>query len=70
MEHTRSLVNVRIHIDKVIRLLRQKYYILNNIIPIDMLLTKLDQHVTTLDKIVHVISCTLVNTCPSVVPLD
>ena len=30
-----------------------------------MLLTKSDLHLTTLDKIVHDISCTLVNTCPS-----
>ena len=56
---------MHIHLERVIGLLQQKCRILNNIIPIDMLLTKSDLHLTTLDKIVHDISCTLVNTCPS-----
>ena len=68
VEDTRIIANVRIHVERVIANLRKKYLILNGTIPIDFLIIINDEKVTTLDKVVHT-SCTLINLCPSVVPL-
>ena len=67
VEKTRVIANVRIHVERVIGILRKKYSILNKTLPIDFLLSENDE-IPTLDKIVHV-SCGLINMCPSVVPL-
>ena len=69
VEETRTIANVRIHVERVIGNLRKKYSILNGTIPIDFLIKNNDEKVTTLDKIVHT-SCALINLCPSVVPLE
>ena len=71
VEDTSVIANVRIHDERVIGNLRKKYSILNGTLPIDYLLSKGDgtEKLTTLDKIVHVVSA-LINLCPSVVPLE
>ena len=68
VESTRKIARVRIHVERVIRSLRQKYSILRSVIPIDFL-KSCDEDIITLDKIT-VVSCALVNLCPSVVPSD
>jgi len=66
VEETRSLANLRIHVERVIGVVRNKYQILSSKIPIDMVLPCEGEQVTLLDKIV-VICCALTNLCPSVV---
>ena len=69
VEQTRSIANVRIHVERVIGNLRQKYSFLSTTQPIDHLICKPGESSTTLDKIVTV-CCSLTNLCNSVVPLD
>ncbi|XP_031341886.1 uncharacterized protein LOC116169847 isoform X2 [Photinus pyralis] len=66
VEETRKLANVRIHVERVIGLLRQKYTITSGKLPIFMLRAK-HNNVQTIDKILTV-CCALINCCPSVVP--
>ena len=68
VETTRKIAHVRIHVERVIGLLRQKYAILSCTVPIHFVKTEGDG-VTTLDKMVNV-GCALINFCPSVVPLN
>ena len=65
VESTRKIANVRIHVERVIGSVRQKYTILQSTVPIDYLIVKDDKD-CTLDKIVH-ICCCLTNLCDSVV---
>ena len=67
VELTRRIANVRIHVERVIRSIKQKYSLLDRTLPIDFLLNR-DESLT-LDKIV-LICCALVNLCPSVVPFQ
>lgn len=67
VENTRRIANVRIHVERVIGCLRQKYTILGSTLPIDFVLCS--HGATTLDKIVTV-CCSLTNLCPSVVPFN
>lgn len=66
VEATRKIAHVRIHVERVIGTLRQKYKILSHTIPISTL-SKIDE-VSVIDKIVT-ICCALTNISPSVVPL-
>jgi hypothetical protein len=66
VEQTRQIANIRIHVERVIGNLRQKFSLLSSTIPIDLVR---DEEVTTLDKIVHV-ACGLINISDSVVPFD
>ena len=68
VEGTRRIANARIHVERVIGSLRQKYTILNGTLPIDYVHST-DEQPCTLDKIVTV-CCALVNLCPSVVPFE
>ncbi len=67
VEQSRKIANVRIHVERVIGNIRQKYSILSATQPIDFVCS--NETVTTLDKIVYV-SCGLINMCDSVVPFD
>ena len=67
VEHSRKIFNVRIHVERIIGVLRQKYTILQSTIPITLLITKAGEEKPVLDKIVT-IACALTNLCPSVVP--
>ena len=69
VETTRRLANVRIHVERVIGLVRQKYTVLSSTLPIDMLYTKNQEDIPTIDKIAHV-CCALANMCESVVVFD
>ena len=65
VEETRRLANVRIHVERVIGLVRQKYQILNGILPIETLYS--DTSTPQIDKIA-IVCCALTNMCDSVVP--
>ncbi|KAB0804424.1 hypothetical protein PPYR_01394 [Photinus pyralis] len=66
VEDTRKLANVRIHVERVIGLLRRKYKITSNTLPMFMVRSKYKK-IQTIDKILTV-SCALINFCPSIVP--
>lgn len=68
VETTRNIANVRIHVERVIGTVRQKYSFLNGTIPIRFLMTK-DSDFTVIDKIAHV-CCSLVNLNDSVVDFN
>ena len=67
VEKTRNIANLRIHVERVMGLLRQKYAYLGTTIPIDTLTSK-DGCVPVMDKIFR-ICCSLLNMFESVVPL-
>ncbi|XP_064479223.1 uncharacterized protein LOC135392443 [Ornithodoros turicata] len=69
VENTRRLANVRIHVERVIGLVRTKYSILKSTIPIEMVTTREGDEVPMLDKVV-VVCCSLCNLCNSVVPFE
>ena len=68
IETTRTLASQRIHVERVIGMVRQKYTMLQETIPITLLLSDKNE-ATALDKIVHV-ACSLCNMCESVVPFE
>ena len=68
VESTRRIGSFRIHVERVIGLVRNKYTILQSMLPLDFLITK-DGCYTTIDKIVTVCSA-LCNICNSVVPIE
>lgn len=71
VEKTRNIATVRIHVERVIGVLRQKYTFLQSILPTDYLCTsKLEGKETPLiDRIIRVCSA-LVNLCPPIIPFD
>ncbi|XP_034079283.1 uncharacterized protein LOC117550834 [Gymnodraco acuticeps] len=70
VEETRKIANVRIHVERVIRLVRRKYQILQSrAVPIEHMLTKPGEALALIDKI-GVICCALSNLSVSVVPLE
>lgn len=66
---TRKLASVRIHVERVIGLVRNKFIIMKAVQPVDFVTVKSGDKYTTLDKIVTV-CCALANLCPSVVPAN
>ncbi|XP_033758154.1 uncharacterized protein LOC117340503 [Pecten maximus] len=68
LETTRKIAHTRIHVERVIGLVRNKYTILQSTIPMDYLHSHSDS-VPTIDKITTV-CCALTNVCDSVVPFD
>ncbi|XP_068741732.1 uncharacterized protein [Montipora capricornis] len=73
VEKTRGIANVRIHVERVIGLLRRKYSMLSGILPIDFLIFNPDgsheEATPMIDRIINV-SAALVHLCPGIVPLD
>ena len=67
------IANVRIHVERIIGLLRRKYTILGGILPIDFLMCtpngSQEVSVPLIDRILNV-CCALVNLCPGVIPFD
>ena len=63
------IASVRIHVERVIGLVRQKYPILRSTIPVHYLTKRLSNDLPLIDHIVRV-CCALSNICDSVVPLD
>ena len=68
VDWSRELSVVRIHVERIIGVLKQKYTILQNVLPITFIADKDDQD-ATVDKLVRVCSA-LVNLYPSVVSQD
>nr|XP_033940136.1 DNA repair protein RAD52 homolog isoform X1 [Pseudochaenichthys georgianus]XP_033940137.1 DNA repair protein RAD52 homolog isoform X1 [Pseudochaenichthys georgianus] len=66
---TRKIANVRIHVERVIGCVRQRYTVLGGPIPIDFLLSKDVDGITLMDKIAEV-CCDLNNVCDTVIPVD
>jgi len=69
VEHTRKIANVRIHVERVIGLVRRKYSILQSILPIESVMAKEGQRLAPIDKIARV-CCALTNLSDSIVPFD
>ena len=69
IEETRTIANVRIHVERVIGNVRQKYPILQNTLPIHFVHKRDGEDTPLVDRIVRV-CCALVNVCDSVVPYD
>ena len=69
VEETRSIANVRIHVERVIGLVRQKFTILQSTLPIQFVATREEDDCPSIDRMIRV-CCALVNCCDSVVPFD
>ena len=72
VEETRGIANVRIHVERVIGLLRGKYTILEGTLPTDFLICNhenSDRRIPLVDHIIRVCAA-LVNFCPPIVPFD
>lgn len=69
VDWSRELSLVRIHVERVIGVLKQKYTILQSVLPIRLIVDNSDTTTSTIDKIVRV-CCALVNLCPSVISQD
>ena len=71
IEKTRGIANVRIHVERVIGLLRQKYSILQSILPVDYLICsdKSPSRCPMVDRMIRVCSA-LTNLSPPIVPFD
>jgi hypothetical protein len=68
LESTRKIAHSRIHVERVIGLVRNKYKILQSVLPIDYLYCN-SENEPAIDKITTV-CCALTNLCDSVVPFD
>ena len=68
-ESTRKLASVRIQVERVIGVVRQKYSILSGTIPIEFVICSAGEEFTLIDKIACICSA-LVNMCPSTVDFD
>ncbi|XP_062576036.1 uncharacterized protein LOC134237904 [Saccostrea cucullata] len=68
VERTRKLAHVRIHVERVIGLVRNKYKMLQDTVPLDYLVSTEGSR-PTIDKVVTV-CCALTNMCKSVVPFE
>ena len=69
IESTRGLASVRIHVERVIGVVRQKYMILQSTVSHPLCVAPAKGEPMPLDKIVS-ICCALTNICPPVVPSD
>ncbi|KAJ1520387.1 hypothetical protein ONE63_003522 [Megalurothrips usitatus] len=69
VEETREIARVRIHVERVIGLLRRKFHILSDILSLSALQPQKTEDRSRIDQIV-VICCALCNLCPPIVPLD
>ncbi|CAH3159156.1 unnamed protein product [Porites lobata] len=73
VEKTRGMASVRIHVERVIGLLRRKYTILESTLPTDFLACNPNgppaSQIPMIDRIVRVCSA-LINLCPPIIPFD
>ena len=68
VDWSRELSVVRIHVERIIGVLKQKYTILQGILPISLIQDESDI-TSTIDKIVTV-CCACVNMCPAIISQD
>ena len=69
VHETRTIANVRIHVERVIGNVKKKYSILQSTIPIHFTTAREDNELPVIDYIVNV-CCALTNVCDSVVPIN
>jgi hypothetical protein len=69
VDTTRNLARVRIHVERVIGVLRQKYKILGSTLPVNLVMCGQHEQLSIIDKVV-VVCAALCNCCDSVVPFD
>ena len=69
VEETRKFANVRIHVERVIGLVRRKYTILQGTLPIQLLTARRGDDLVPTDKIA-IVCCALTNLSESIVPFD
>jgi len=69
VDTSRQLSQVRIHVERVIGAVRQKYVILQSTFPINMITCTEEDKLSPINKIVT-ICCALYNHCSSVVPFN
>jgi len=70
VEETRKIANVRIHVERVIGLVRRKYVMLQSILVMETVTAKASESVSPIDKIANV-CCALTNLSESIiVPFD
>ena len=69
VEETRKIANVRIHVERVIGLVRRKYPILQSILPTELLKVKAGDSLAPIDKIARV-CCSLTNLSDSIILFD
>lgn len=69
VHETRTIANVRIHVERVIGHVRQKYTILKGALPLDYMNKRAGEDVPLIDRIVP-LCCSLSNLSDSVVPFD
>lgn len=66
---THELAHVRIHVERVIGMLRQKYTYLGGVLPINTIMCDPSSEYSMIDKVVT-ICCVLCNCCDSIVPFE
>ena len=69
VEETRKIGTDRIHVERIIGLLRQKCTILQQTLPTDYLICRKGESVPLIDRMIRICSA-LVNICPPIVPFD
>ncbi|XP_050500913.1 uncharacterized protein LOC126886507 [Diabrotica virgifera virgifera] len=67
LEETRNIAQVRIHVERVIGSIKNKFNIFSEPLPISML-THVTDGINIVDKIIF-IACVLINLCPPIVPI-
>jgi len=68
-ETTRKIANVRIHVERLIGLVRNKYSVLRSILAYEYLIKRTGDEFALIDHVVRV-CCALTNLCPPIVPLE
>lgn len=68
VDWSRELSILRIHVERVIGVLKQKYTLLQSTLPISFIANR-DQGAAAIEKLIRV-CCALVNLSPSVVPQE
>ena len=69
VEETRKIANVRIHVERVIGAVRQRFPILQSTLPIHYVMKRNGEDIPLIDCMVRV-CCALNNVCDSVVPFN
>lgn len=69
IEQNRKIAHLRIHVERVIGLVRNKYTILQSILPLHYLTCEDSTTIPIIDKIAKE-CCALTNLCESVIPFD
>ena len=69
VDNSRQLSRVRIHVERIIGVVRQKFTILKSTLPINLIMCTPQEDISVIDKVVT-ICCALCNCCDSVVLME